>query len=519
MAKINVKLIMELLNSNMSRNQIAATRHIGKHSVDDVKRIAEERKITYEDIRNMSEDDVYRLFFPDRNQLENLYEQPDYEYVHKELKRTGVTLKLLWQEYKDKCSSLSKIPMGYTKYCRGYSAFVVNNSLTNHLEHKPGMTVEVDWSGPTMEYLNPETHEEVKAYLFVATLPYSQYSYVEACRNMKQDTWLRCHIHMYEFFGGVSVKTTCDNLKTGVVKHPKEGEIILNEAYEALGNHYMTAIMPTGVRKPKQKASVEGTVGKVATAIIAALRNDTFYSLEQLQSAVFSKLEKFNKSPFQKREASRWEVFQEEKKFLNPLPDVPYELADWIYKRKINLNCHVVFEKNNYSCPYQYVGSEADLKITAKTVEIYVKGARIATHTRFAPGIEYRYSTHPQDMPDQFQKPEWDDARIRSWAYKIGPNCGECVDRIFAGVKIKEQGYNPSLSLLRLSKKYSEKRLESACKLALLQIRSPRYHHLKAILAANQDILAEQLQNKPKNTNTQGYIRGSAYYSGGKTND
>lgn len=514
MAKINVKLIMELLNANMSRNQIAATRHIGKHSVDDVKRIAAEKSITFEDIKDMSEDDVYRIFFPDRNQLEELFEKPDYEYVHAELKKTGVTLKLLWQEYQDKCTTFSKIPMGYTKYCRGYRDYVVNNSLTNHLEHKPGIAVQVDWSGPTMEYLNPETQERKKAYLFVATLPYSQYSYVEACPDMKQDSWLTCHIHMYEFFGGVPVKTICDNLKTGVVKHPKEGEIVLNEAYEALGNHYMTAIMPTGVRKPKQKASVEGTVGKIATAIIAALRNQTFYSIEQLQIAIRMKLEEFNKRPFQKRKASRYEVFQEERKFLNPLPDVPYEIARWFYKRKVNLNCHVTFEKNYYSSPYQYVGMEADLKVTDKSVEIYVKGKRVATHRRFSDGIEYRYSTNPQDMPDQFQKPEWDDVRIRNWASKIGPSCAECVARIFAGVKIKEQGYNPSLSLLRLSKKYSEQRLESACALALTQIRSPRYHHLNAILCANQDILSEQFQNTPKTDNSQGYIRGASYYGG-----
>ena len=136
---------------------------------------------------------------------------------------------------------------------------------------------------------------------------------------------------------------------------------------------------------------------------------------------------------------------------------------------------------------------EADLKVTDRSLEIYVKDKRVSSHKRFADGLEYRYSTNPQDMPDQFQKPEWDDLRIRNWASKIGPSCAECVARIFAGVKIKEQGYNPSLSLLRLSKKYSEARLESACSLALTQIRSPRYHHLNAILAANQDILSEQV--------------------------
>ena len=139
---------------------------------------------------------------------------------------------------------------------------------------------------------------------------------------MKQDTWLRCHIHMYEFFEGITVRTICDNLKVGVIRHPKEGDIVLNEAYEALGSHYRTAIMPTGVRKPKAKASVEGTVGKVATAIIASLRNEVFDSLQSLRMAVRKKLDEFNRKPFQKREYSRWEVFQEEKTYLQPLPEI-----------------------------------------------------------------------------------------------------------------------------------------------------------------------------------------------------
>ncbi|MEG1470731.1 MAG: hypothetical protein RSC31_08820 [Anaerovoracaceae bacterium] len=129
--------------------------------------------------------------------------------------------------------------MGYTKFCKGYDEFTVERKLTNHLEHKPGIVAEVDWSGPTMSYIDTATGELITAYLFVATLPYSQYSYVEATIDMKMDTFIRCHIHMYEYFGGVTTQLVCDNLKTGVVKHPKEGEIILTADYEALEQHYM----------------------------------------------------------------------------------------------------------------------------------------------------------------------------------------------------------------------------------------------------------------------------------------
>ena len=194
--------------------------------------------------------------------------------------------------------------MGTTKFYEGYQDFIVSRNLTNHIEHKSGEKVKVDWSGKTMSYVVRETGEIVPVYLFVATLPYSQYSYVEACPDMKMDSFLRAHIHMYEYFGGVPTRTVCDNLKTGVVKHPKDGDIVLTQDYEALGLHYMNAIMPTDIRKPKQKASVEGTVGKIATAIIARLRNRTFYSLPELNRAIAGKLYDFNHAPFLKREGS-----------------------------------------------------------------------------------------------------------------------------------------------------------------------------------------------------------------------
>lgn len=514
--KIKVKLIMELLDAGMSRNAIAATRKMSKHSVSSVIHISKEKGIKYSDVRDLSEDEVYRMFYPEKFAVETLYKNVDYQYIHSELRKVGVTLKLLWEEYKDKCTLEESIPMGYTKFCRGYKDYTIKSQITNHLQHKPGLRVEVDWSGKKMYYTDPGTGEMVAVYLFVATLPYSQYSYVKACLDMKQDTWLDCHIQMYEFFGGVPVATVCDNLKTGVIKHPRDGEIILNESYESLGSHYMSAIMPTGVRKPKEKASVEGTIGKIATAIIAKLRNHEFFSLDELQRAIHEKLDEFNRQPFQKRDYSRLEAFMEEKKFLGPLPEIPYEISSWVYGRKVNLNCHVIFEKNYYSCPYQHVGKKADLKITERTVEIYVSSERVATHKRLGKHQQYKYSTHKEDMPDQFTKLRWDYERIVNWAYSIGSYTGHVIDQIFSKVQIKEQGYNPSLSVLRLGKTYTDERLETACELALTKVSSPRYHHLKAILSANQDLIFLETRDNPKDDNKTlgGFVRGSEYYGG-----
>lgn len=512
--KIQVKLILELREAGLSRNSIAETRHMSRHSVSDVFHIADEKKITYADIRLLDENEVYRMFFPDKFAVENLYEDPDYDYVHLELKKTGVTLKLLWQEYQGRCLQSDLIPMGYTKYCEGYSLHTTAHNLTNHLENKPGVKIEVDWSGPTMSYIDTSTGEIVTVYLFVATLPYSQYSYVEPTLDMKMDTFIRCHVRMYQYFQGVSTRTVCDNLKTGVVKHPKEGEIILTPDYEALGLHYMTAIMPTGVRKPKQKPSVEGTVGKIATAIIAKLRNDVFYSFADLKRKVSEKLYEFNHEKFQKREGTRYEAYLDEKEFLHSLPDIPYEIATWVYGRSVNLDFHVVFEKNRYSCPYQYARRKVDLRVTDSTVEIYYQSERIATHNRFAPNRKNQYSTHTEDMPEKFKITPWDDERIKNWANAVGPYTGQVINSIFNSVNIKEQGYNPSLAVLRLSKTYSEARLETACEFAIIKgIKKPRYHHLKSILAANQDklYLDAKKENGPDD-DSMGYLRGSDYY-------
>lgn len=517
--KINVKLIMELKAAGLSQNTIAKTRHISKASVSDVVHIAYEKRISYEDIRDKSDDEIYRLFYPDKFAVETMFRQPDYPYVHNELKKVGVTLKLLWQEYKDTCNKEGGISVGYTKFCEDYSKYTAACSLSNHLEHKPGQTCEVDWSGPGMQIVNRDTGEISKVHLFVACLPYSQYAYVEPTLDEKQDTWLRCHIHMYEFFGGVPVRTTSDNLKTGVIKHLKEGDIILNDAYEALGSHYGTAIMPTGVRKPKQKASVEGTVGKIATAIIAKLRNRSFFSLAELKEAISQALDDFNQAPFQKRQYSRAEVFEDERKYLRHLPAVPYEVASWEYNHKVYPNFHVCIKKNYYSVPYAYVGQYADIKITDTIIEVYNNHQRISTHPKFPGHMTNQYHTHKEDMPDAFNQPEMNDMRLKQWASSIGPKTNEVIERIFNGVTIKEQGYNSALSVLKLSRTYSNERLETACEIALPNIRIPRYKHLKSILASNQDIVYLQKKSgditaaEAKNSSG-GYVRGPEYYGG-----
>lgn len=517
--RINVKLIMELSAGGLTQNEIASSRHFSKTSVNLVLKTARELNVSASDLREMSPEEAYRLFFPEKLSADQIYELPDYGYVHEELKKVGVTLKLLWEEYREKCLAKGNIPVGKTKFCDDYNKYCSEAAISGHFEHKPGQRCEVDWSGPTMRITKADG-EEIKVYLFVSCLSYSRYAYVEPTLDMKMDTWIRCNIHMYEHFGGVPIRTVCDNLKTGVVKHPKEGEIILTDSYEAMGNHYITAIMPAGVRKPKQKPGAEGTVGNIATAIIAKLRNRTFRNFPSLEEAVKKALAAYNAAPFEKRAGSRLEVWKEEKAYLRALPTVPYEIASWEYHRKVYPNCHATLNKNYYSVPYTYRGKYVDIRYTEKLVEIYYDHQRVASHPIFPAYVENRYRTEPTHMPDYFNEPEMNDTRMLSWAATIGPYTNDVIARVFRSVQIKEQGYNAALAILRLSKGYPKDRFEAACRIALGQASSPRYRLIQAILINNQDLIRRDQEAIPKENSqateeSGAFIRGAAYYGGG----
>ena len=193
-----------------------------------------------------------------------------------------------------------------------------------------------------------------------------------------------------------------------------------------------------------------------------------YYSFAELRKGVADKLYKFNHEAFQKRDGSRYEVLQEEKEFLHSLPDIPYEIAEWVYNRSVNLDFHVVYKKNRYSCPYQYAKKKVDLKITDRFVEIHYKGERLTTHNRLPDYMKNKYSTHPEDMLPAFRNiVQWYDDRIRNWESFIGKSTRQVIDRIFGSISIKEQGYNPCLAVLCFSRTYTDARLESACGLAI----------------------------------------------------
>ena len=516
--KINAKLVLRLRAEGFSFAQIEA-QGVSRHSVIKVERAAAREDLTWATASGMSEREVYERLFPGVGVRESGYLQPDWDQVHRELGKVGVTLKLLHAEYLDTCSAAGAAGMGYDRFCKNYARHVRTLGVTSRVGHKAGQTIEVDWSGPTMQLIDPVTGRTRRVYLFVACLPFSRYAFVEPALDMRQDTWLECHVAMFDWFGGSVPRIVPDNLKTGVIKHPRDGEVILNDAYRELAAHYSAAVLPGRPRKPKDKPSVENTVWSIATWVIAALRQWEFSTLPELRAAIYEQVTRFNDAPFQKRAGSRRSVFEtEERPLLRPLPRVPYEISQWVYQRRVGRDGHIVWEKNHYSVPYMHVGELVDLRVTSTTVEVYLGGDRLSSHALAPEGMTGEYRTRDSDLPDGPRYAEWDEERVRAWAARVGEHTGRVIDRIFESVPVAEQALNPALAILRLTRRYSNARVESACQLALAgRIRSPRYAHLRPILESRQDEIGkrhprfEAVTKAPAPT---GYVRGAAYYGG-----
>lgn len=453
--------------------------------------------------------------FEEEQGLNLVIKQPDFDYVHKELLKPGTTIKLLWEEYADACRSINVPFYQYSYFCERYRNHVKKHNLTMHINHKPGDKMMVDWNGTRMSVYDRYTGKEIPAYLFEATLPFSMYSYVRACPDMKIANWIDCHIHAFQYFGGVTRILVPDNLKTGVISHKKYEDPVLNKSYQEMSDHYDTVIIPARVRRPRDKAAVEGAVGNCTVSIVGKLRNRKFFSFEELNEAIRKELDTFNAQPFQKKEGSRRSVYMDEElPFMQPLPEHPFELSEW-RRAKVPLNYHISVEKMNYSVPYEYVGNYVDVKLTKSSVTVYYKMNQICVHDRLY-GRVNQYSTNESHMPENHQRFQWNKDRFLRWAISIGTSTTEVVQRLFDRYKVEEQAYKGCISLLKLADKYGKARLEDACQLALEHISQPSYKNIRMILQSNQD-----RKEKNKVSQTAGteyaFVRGKDYY-GGKRN-
>lgn len=320
--------IIRLTGLGFSQRNIMASCGVAQKTVVKVQKRARELNISWPLDESMTDTELQSLMFSKESSASQNKRMPDYDYIHKELLRNGVSKKLLWTEYMEDCRANGDEPLMYSQFCYHIQQDEQKRRATMHINRKPGEQVEVDWAGDPATIIDPDTGEILKAYIFVGVMTYSQYAYVEAFLDMKQKSWITAHVHMYEFFGGVARILVPDNCKTAVVHNGGWKDQQINETYQEMAEHYGTAIIPARVRTPKDKPNAEGTVGNISTWITAALRKEQFFSLAELNRAIREKLEQFNRRLFQKKEGSRLDLFlEDEKPLLSPLPATRFELS------------------------------------------------------------------------------------------------------------------------------------------------------------------------------------------------
>ena len=503
--------ILRLSSLGFSNRNIALSVPCSRNTVSKVLKRAKELNLSWPLSDDQTDAVLEQLLYPKLHNRSNR-RMPDYDYIRKELLRNGVSKKLLWTEYIEDCRANGDEPLMYSQFCYHIQQDEQKHRATMHIKRKPAEQIEVDWAGDPAMIIDPDTGEIIKAHIFVGVMTYSQYTYVEAFLDMKQRSWIKAHIHMYEYFGGVAKILVPDNCKTAVIHNGKRKDQQINQIYQELAEHYGTAIIPARVRSPKDKPNAEGTVGNISTWITAALRNEQFFSLAELNRAIRKKLLTFNQKLFQKKEGSRLELFLEnEKPLLSPLPATRFELSDW-KTATVQFNYHISVDKMLYSVPYEYIKKKVDVKVTDTTIEIFYNHNRIASHRRLK-GRPGQYSTITEHMPEDHQKYlEWNGDRFRKWAERIGINTYTVVNAILTSKRVEQQTYRSCMGLLKLTDKYSEASLEAACKKALSYTASPSYKSIKNILVTGS-VKTELESSGSKTTHkAHGITRGADYY-------
>ena len=506
---LTLKQIIRLKAQGISNRQVARSLNITRKTVNKYVKRIEHLKLNYQDL----------LVYEERA-LDELFQKPAslkvegdrkailwtwMQYVEKELKRVGVTRWNLWAEYTNKhCDGYS-----YSQFCDQYQQWQQQQGVVMHFEHKAADKLYVDYSGKKLQVVDRQTAEITEVEVLIAVLGASQYTYVEATGSQKKEDFIGAVENALYYFEGVPRAIVPDNLKSAVIKASKY-EPRLNETFEDFALHYQTTLLPARARKPRDKALVEGAVNIVYNRIFSALRNTLFFSLPELNMAIWEHLENYNSIAFQGKDHSRKDLFNEiEKKALAPLPSERYEFKQYAFVTVLK-SSHVwlLEDKHYYSVHYKYLGQKVKLIYTISCVEIYHKSQRIAFHPRNIHA--YKYTTVREHMPSAHNfVSDWNPEKFLSWASGIGEETRAVIEKILQSKSHPEQGYKSCVGILSFAKKVGTLRLNNACARAIYY-RSYNYMSIKNILDKALD--KEQLTDPPYVIPLHDNIRGEEYY-------
>ena len=468
------------LQAGLSYGEIARALKIAKSSAGKYVSLARAAGVDWELAQSLTDDELEaRLFRPavprSSHQL-----APDFALVHQELKRAGVTLQLLWEEY----ARGNALAYKYTSFCIKYRAFAQSLKRSMRQVHVAGEKLFVDYSGNGVPLIDAATGEITTAQIFVATLGASNYTF--ACATLRQSTadWIGAQVRALEFIGGVPRLIVPDQTRA-LIKYPDAYDPEPNRTYEEFAEHYGCALLAARPGHPRDKPKVEGSVLLVQRWILARLRNRQFFSLAELNRAIAGLLVDLNARAFKKLPGCRSSAFAElDAPALRPLPATRYEIGRW-KSAKVNIDYHVEFDAHYYSVPHRLVGSTVELRVTDSLVEIFQANQRVACHA-----LSHQRGAHtttPEHMPASHRAHlQWTPAKLIDWGRRIGVATAAVVTWQLEHRPHPEQGYRACLGLKRLAREYTPARLEAACTRALA-IRSPKLRSVSSILKSGLD--------------------------------
>jgi len=433
---------------------------------------------------------------------------PDGAYLHTELRKPGVTLQLLHEEYLQQHPTTG---YRYTQFCGYYTRWLDRHRLTMRQHHRAGEKFFVDYSGKKLSYIDPVNGEIIPVELFVGVMGASNYTYAEATRTQQGPDWIASHQRAFAFLEGVPEAVVCDCLKSGVVV-PCRYEPGLQRTYEECIQHYGAVILPTRPHAPRDKAKIEAGILVAQRWILARLRHETFFSLAALNARIAELVDELNRRTMRLYQASRRELFERlDQPVLRPLPSLPFVYGEWKVAR-VNIDYHVDLLGHYYSTPFALIHETVDVRFTTTTVEIFHRGQRVAAHRRSL--VRGGHTTIAAHMPKAHQAHlEWTPSRILEWAKGVGPETHALVDAILKDRPHPEQGYRSCLGLFRLGQRYGAARLEAACARALA-VGARSYRQVDAMLKRGLDRVPLPVQTtlEPSPVISHDHVRGREYY-------
>lgn len=520
MGRLKMKKIRELLrlklNCQLSNRTTAKALGLSASTISYYTRAAQRANLSWPLSEDMDDTKLNALLEPHCQQFKQpkLKQSIDFANLHQELKRKGVTLQLLWEEYL-LCKPSN--PYSYSQFCSLYRHWRQQLKPSLRQIYQAGEKTFVDYAGPKVPIFNPETGESKDAVIFIAVLAASNYTYAEATASRSSADWLNAHMRMFEFFGGVSELVIPDNEKSGTTKASRY-EPILNQHYEALGAHYDTTFLPTRPAKPKDKAKVECAVLVVERWILAKLRHQKFFSLGALNQAIAALLPELNHRPFKKLSGSRFSAYEQlDKPALKPLPLTCYAITH-IQQTRVRLDYHIEVFDHFYSVPHTLINQVVDYQTTASTLEIFHNGKRVAMH--LLSQEQNQTTTIKEHMPEAHrQHLAWTPLQFLHWANLIGEKTIAVTEHLIETQPHPECCYRIHLGLKKLQKRFGDKSLEAACDYAL-QFAKPGFHSIESILKNNlhnqlsSDCMNDEAdEDKPAPViDSHSNIRGTAYY-------